>query len=140
MFNNTLLTRIYITLSIFFTTLTMVFDQNSLGWISLYLTQAPSLFMYFAVILCTISVLDIIINDLMPEGYRLCFTFSYRHILYMSMGILSVSLSVGVIATFGSTFFVCKLWLDGAMAAIIAFLDIFERHGYSGSSIHIRPN
>jgi hypothetical protein len=140
MFKTTLLTRIYVTLSVLFTTLTMTFDKNSLGWISLHFTNAPSIFMYLAIFLCSLSVFDIIVNDLMSDGYKLCMAFSYRHITYMSMGILSVSLSVGVISTFGSTFFVCKLWLDGIMAAVIAFLDIFERHGYSGSSIHIRSN
>ena len=132
--------RVYVCLSIFFSILTMMFEPTSVYNRAVNLTDAPLLMIAGALFLCVISVFDIVINDFSPDKYRFGLAFDYRHLIYMSMAVLSFSVSVGVITAFGTNIAICRLWLDGSIAAIVAFLDILGRRGYSGSSIYIQPH
>jgi hypothetical protein len=117
----------------------MFFEKtSSLGFVYIA-TDVPLGWMFFAFILCTVAILDIIINDICPNTINIITLYNYRHIIYMLMAVLSISLSVAVIVTNGPSFSLCRLWLDGAVATLVAFLDIRERYrNYCGKQIYFR--
>lgn len=135
-----LVTRVYVCLSILISILITIFEPSSVYGRALAATNMPDGLIWAALGLCIVAVLDIAINDFAPDKYRFGWAFDYRHLLYMSLALLSFSLSVGVITAFGSSFFLCRLWLDGSVATVVAFLDILRRRGYSGSTVHIQPH
>ena len=130
--------RVYVTISIFLSAMAFAFEPLSSQGSALIATKAPQVLVYLALFLCCLTMLDIIINDLAPDNFTLKCTYDYRHLLYMSLAVLSFSISVAVANTYGTSFLMCRLWLDGGIAAIVAFLDIFGRYrGLSDTAIHI---
>jgi hypothetical protein len=78
--------------------------------------------------ICAIGVIDILINDLAPDKYIFRIAYDYRHLVYMMLSLISLSIAAGITLTSGSTIFLSGLWLDGIVAAFVAVLDIFARH------------
>lgn len=128
LYQQTIVTRVYVAFSIFFSTLAFAFEPLSRQGGSNIATSAPIFWVWAALTLCMVAVLDIIINDLAPENIKLNITYNYRHIIYMLLAVLSFSISISVAKTYGTSFLMCRLWLDGGIAAIVAFLDIFGRY------------
>lgn len=138
MYHRLLVARLYVTLSICLSVLSYIFEPLSKQGSSNIATNTPLIWICGAVILCLLAVTDIIINDLFPENFKLNITYDYRHIMYMFFAVLSFSISVAVFNTYGSSFLMLRLWLDGGIAAIVAFLDIFGRYkGLRDTTIHI---
>ncbi len=75
-----------------------------------------------------VAVLDVIVNDLMPEGYSLGRTRRYRHLTYMALAVLLCGLASATYTTVGWTTLLITWWVDAAMATTIAFVDLFARH------------
>jgi hypothetical protein len=104
-------------------------------------TDAPRSWLYAALVVAILAIADIIVNDFMPNKFELNYAYDFRHIIYMLLALISLSFSVSIVVTFGTTFIVSRLWLDGLVAATVAFLDIFSRHGGdSDTAIHIHPH
>lgn len=136
-----IVSRIYVAFSILFSTLAFAFEPLSKQGSSAIATNAPIFWIYAALVLCLMAVIDIIINDLAPDNFKLNITYNYRHIIYMLLAVLSFSISVAVANTYGTSFLICRLWLDGGVAAVVAFLDIFGRYrGFRDTTIHIHSN
>ena len=138
--NRLVIARIYVALSIFFSVMIAMFEKTSVSYMAIKLTEAPPIFMYSALVLCLVALVDVIVNDFAPDKYKFEWALNYRHLVYMGLAVLAFSLSAGVITAFGTTLFLCRLWLDGIVATLVAFLDILGRRGYSGSKIYIQPN
>lgn len=140
LYERLVISRVYVALSILFSVLTMVFEPNTYYGHAATVTQIPSFLVLSALALCLLSVIDIVVNDFLSNKYKLSWLIDYRHLIYMGLALLCFSLSAGIIVVYGTTFFLGKLWLDGSIATIVAFLDILGRRGYSGKSIHIQPH
>ena len=138
--NRLVIARIYVAVSMFLSVLVAMFEPTSVSFMSIQQTDAPPFLMYSALALCGIAMADVIVNDFAPDKYKFGWALNYRHLVYMGLAVLSFSLSVGIIAIFGNSLFLCRLWLDGTVATVVAFLDILGRRGYSGSKIYIQPN
>ena len=133
-----IVSRTYIAFSVLFSTLAFAFEPLSRQGGANVATSTPQIWIWAALILCFISVLDIVINDLAPKNIKLNITYNYRHIIYMGLAVLSFSISVAVANTYGTSFLMLRLWLDGGVAAIVAFLDIFTRYkGFRDTSIYL---
>ena len=135
-----LMTRIYVSISIFFNVSGATFVSDSVLGTAAIVTQAPQIMMWGVWLICVLSLFDIIINNLLPKKYCLKLISDHRHVLYMSLSMISFSLSVALITSNPAPFLIGRLWLDGSVATIVAFIDIFVRRGYLGSSIHIQPS
>ena len=135
-----LLTRIYVSISIFLNVSAATIDHDSVLGTAVRETGAPSVMMWCAWVMCGLALIDIIINDFLPNKYCLKFVSEHRHVLYMVLGMISISLSVAVITFNPAPFLIGRLWLDGSVATIVAFLDIYVRRGYIGLPTHIQPN
>ena len=141
MYQKLILLRIYVAFSILFSTLAFTFEPLTRAGISNIATQTPDIWLWSAIALCSLAVLDIIINDLAPDKYSLELTYNYRHLIYMFLGVLSFSISIAVAKTYGGSFQLCRLWLDGGIAVVVAFLDILGRHrGFRDTEILIKSN
>lgn len=127
-FNRYILARIYVTVSIFISVLTALFEPTSIHHLSVLLSDGSMILMYLAISVCGFAIVDIIVNDFMSDKYKLNITYNQRHIIYMCLSLISFSLSLGILFTFGGVFLLGRLWLDGFVAAIVAILDIFARH------------
>lgn len=133
-----IVSRIYVAFSIMFSTLAFAFEPLSRNGAAQIATNTPDIWIWSALLLCFLAVVDIIVNDLAPPKYVLKFTYNHRHIIYMCLGVLSFSISVAVAKTYGTSFYMCRLWLDGGIAAVVAVLDIFGRYrGFRDTAIHI---
>lgn len=123
-FRRYIVSRIYVTLSILVTVLTLAFDPST------FHTQIhlPNFLLVTALGICAIGVIDILINDLAPDKYIFRIAYDYRHLVYMMLSLISLSIAAGITLTSGSTIFLSGLWLDGIVAAFVAVLDIFARH------------
>lgn len=76
---------------------------------------------------CLIALCDVVINDLLPDSFSFRYGLEHRHI-----GFLGMALTLALIATLvtyqsGFTFLLLVYWLNAALAALIAYMDIFTR-------------
>jgi len=120
--------RLYVVLSIFFSVLAMVFDTTSSYNKAAIITLAPYYLPYITMGICFIAIIDMFINDFAPDKFVFKFLYDYRHIIYMGLSFISFSISVSALDAFGVTMSICRLWLDGTVAACLAILDIFARN------------
>lgn len=126
--NRLIISRIYVTLSILFSILSMLFEPFSIHGQSTILSAVPIYWIYANLALCIISILDIIINDIAPDKYTLKYAHDYRHIVYMLLALMTFSISIGMVTTFGISLLLIRVWLDALVAAVVAFLDILGRY------------
>lgn len=124
--------RTYITASVLMTILTALYEPSSIYYQIFTVTHIDHGFLWSLGIICILTSLDLIINDFLPDKYKLMIIYHNRHILYMMLALGMFSISAVITAVNGSTFYLGRLWIDGLMAAIVAILDIFARH--KGSS------
>lgn len=80
------------------------------------------------------AVVDVVVNDLLPERFHLRATMRRRHLIYIALAVgifcMSYAFLVGAAGADGAWFrpLVLPYWLNGAVAAAVAFLDLFQRH------------
>ena len=75
----------------------------------------------------------------MPDKFNIKLLYNYRHLIYMSMAILTFSMSAALTEVHGISFLMCRLWLDGCIVAVVAFLDILGRYrGFRDTAIHFQ--
>lgn len=76
-----------------------------------------------------IGALDAIVNDMLPDRWRLPWARRHRHVIYMLMAIGSFSIAYMLIIGAGMlTGASAQLILNTLVATLIAFLDLFSRH------------
>ena len=137
-FQKMAVTRIYVVISVCLSLFAFAFDPMSRLGESAIFTQASFFWIFPAIVLSLFAILDLIINDIAPQRFYIKWLCSYRHLTYMFLSLLSFSLSVALTETYGASFLMGRLWLDGTIAALVAFLDIIERYrGFRESAIHI---
>lgn len=123
--------RLYVVLSIITTLIIAIFQPGSIYVNSIkQLVPEENMFVLGIVAIISIAtILDIIVNDFMPNKYRIMFLYNKRHLFFMSLAMGMYSMAAEIILTEQSSFVLLRLWLDGFIAAIVAVLDIFARHG-----------
>lgn len=120
--------RLYVTLSVMITILASLFDIGSPQYVAMQLSDAPKWALFLALTLCATALTDILINDIAPDNFVIKYIYDKRHFIYMGLSLVSFSISIVILQTSGLATILCKLWLDGTVAALIAVLDIFARH------------
>lgn len=114
--------RMYVAISVLLSVFSIFFEITSPQ------TELPWFMFLAAVVVCAFGIIDAFINDFLPNKYIFKHTYMYRHLIYMSMALISFSLSAGLLHEYGGSFLVGRLWLDGLIATIVAILDLFARH------------
>lgn len=122
------ISRIYVTLSILFSALISIYEPTSIYHTILTATKLDHTVMFLLVGICCVAALDIFVNDVLPDKYKLLVAYNHRHLIYMLMALAMFSISGAITYIYGSTFYLARLWLDGIIATVVAILDIFARH------------
>lgn len=122
--------RIYVILSMITTIIISIFEPESL-----YYSQFMGQGTHGIVVLCifsfftALSLIDMVVNDFMPNKYRLMLLYNNRHLVFMLLALCAYGLTAAVILTDHTSIVLIRVWLDGFIAAVVAVLDIFARHG-----------
>jgi CHASE2 domain-containing sensor protein len=76
-----------------------------------------------------LAIVDVLVNDLLPLRFTFLRAKRHRHLIYaaLSMGIFSLSYVI-LVGAGGWRPLVLPYWLNGGVAAAVAFLDLFQRH------------
>ncbi len=122
--------RIYVIMAMITTILISIFEPNSIYYTQLLKNGYEGIavlciFSFFTLL----SLFDLVINDFMPNKYKLMILYDNRHLVFMSIALCAYGLSAAIILTDHSSIVLIRVWLDGFIAAVVAVLDIFARHG-----------
>jgi hypothetical protein len=77
---------------------------------------------------CAVALVDVLVNDIMPVRFMLPTALELRSLGFMAMAILLAMIGVLVAFAHGFTPLLFAYWLNAALAAGIAFFDLFARH------------
>lgn len=118
--------RLYILISVI---ISIVKVHNMVNYVAVLLMLCIYIF----------ALLDIFINDILPENYHIKLLYNYRHIVYMILSIMIFCISAEYIHINGYTYDLIRLWLDGGMVAVVAISDIFIRYMHIYDSTNMEP-
>ncbi|CAN5857208.1 hypothetical protein BH11PSE13_BH11PSE13_12060 [soil metagenome] len=81
-------------------------------------------------VVCGFAIVDVVVNELLPEKFKLPTAKKHRHLIYMALAMGIFCMSYVFIVGEGGWFrpLVLPFWLDGFVAAAVAFLDLYQRH------------
>ena len=79
-------------------------------------------------LLACFAVIDVVINDLMPERFRLGYIKRKRHLIYMALGIGMASLGFIIAQVNGASAVHVLIFINAFSAVAVAFLDLNSRH------------
>lgn len=127
-YNRYIISRIYVVLSILCSVFIGLNEEASLYYQIFDDTKMDHGILYPLIFICSIGIIDIFVNDFLPNKYKFRLAYENRHIVYMTLSLASFSISAAMVYTYGPTFHLARLWLDGTVAAVVAILDIFARH------------
>jgi hypothetical protein len=86
---------------------------------------------HFAVISLAVvafmALTDVVVNDLLPDRYRLCYAIEHRHTIYALLSLGALSISFVVVKTHGVTPLLLHYGLVAGFALTIALFDIHDR-------------
>lgn len=125
------ITRLYVALSILTNILASWYEPQALthklidasgeqGWVMVGILGS----------ICIVAIADVVVNDLLPDKFRLASAKRYRHLIYIALAMGIFCMAYVFVAGDGSTFrpLVLPFLLNGAVSAAVAFLDLFQRH------------
>lgn len=125
-----LVARVYVVLSVITTLIVAMFEPNSIYFQHFMQTKFESKFVLGIITMIAVAaIVDLIVNDFMPNKYKIMIFYNKRHLIYMGMSLGMYGMTAAIILTEHSGVVLLRLWLDGFIAAVIAVLDIFARHG-----------
>lgn len=78
--------------------------------------------------LACLAVLDVIINDFLPDRFSLKLVKRNRHLIYMALGIGTASLGFVIQQTTGINSMHGLIFVNSFSAVVVAFLDLYARH------------
>ena len=123
------LTRLYLASSVLIFSCIGTFDTASIVHRSI-LGSGPEGFWCLVALggLSFFSLLDVVINDLMPPCFYLRFIERNRHLVYMGLSVGITSTAYVIAVHSGLVSIHARLALESFIAAALAFLDLFYRH------------
>lgn len=105
------------------------FDSNSLTWRAISSTGGFGwCLMFLTAFFCLMGVVDVVVNDLMPDRFRLPTAYRWRH-----WSLLGISLSLGMLGLLvavivGWTWLLPVYWFNSMVAGFMTFMDAFARY------------
>lgn len=85
---------------------------------------------YLLGVIAGLAVVDVLVNDLFPERFKIEVAKRNRHLIYIGLATGIFSISFVLLSDAGGWYrpLVLSYWLHGSVAALVAFLDLFQRH------------
>lgn len=78
--------------------------------------------------LALLLLADVVVNDLMPENYRLDFVCHHRHTIYMAMALGLTGIGYVAAKDGDADALLTRLAIEATAATVVAFLDLYSRH------------
>ncbi|APW38455.1 hypothetical protein RD110_15640 [Rhodoferax koreense] len=77
-----------------------------------------------------VAIADVIVNDLMPERFRLVTAKNKRHLVYCFLALGILCMTYVFVSGDGGWYrpLVLPFWIDALFAVGVAFFDSFQRH------------
>jgi hypothetical protein len=76
---------------------------------------------------CCVCLLDVLVNDLLPDRFSLPTALTWRHLGLMGIALQLAALGVLVVFAKGYTVLLLAYWVNAALAGALAYLDAFAR-------------
>jgi len=124
-------TRLYVALSTVTTIVVIWSEPEALTHRLISQSGSPGWWLVgLLAVIALIGVVDVVVNDLLPEHIRLDCAKRYRHLIYAALSMGLVCMCFVFVAGSGGWFrpLLTPFLTDAAFAALIAFLDLFQRH------------
>lgn len=123
------LARLYLAVSVIYTQVAAMTAPATL----LYQALAKSvpfgvLGVWVLVAVASVAVLDVVVNDWMPDRFELPTAYAQRHLVYMGLAMGLASISFVLTKSNGWGVLQWRYLLDAAAAVAIAFNDLLARH------------
>lgn len=122
------LARLHVALSTFVIAVITIMEPLSLG--NQVITRTGPLGWLCVMALAGVSLLcaaDVIVNDMLPDRFRLPLAYRWRHLLYMLLALGLVSVTFVIAAAIGFSTLMLLYWLDAIAAVFVAFATPFCR-------------
>ncbi len=79
---------------------------------------------------CLLCIFDVIVNDILPDGFVLPTAIEWRHAALMGMALFLAMMGIFVSSGRDSfTMLLVAYWLNAALCAALAYIDTFTRLG-----------
>lgn len=79
-------------------------------------------------VIAVLALLDVLINDLSPEAWRLRFARQHRHVVYMSLAIGNAMVAAIIFKNSGPNWLLLQPLMIVAVATWLAFCDALNRY------------
>lgn len=125
------MTRLYVALSAFATIVVIWWEPAALTHRLITQSGLPGWYLVGALAaLALFGVIDVVVNDMLPDRFRIRCAKRYRHLIYIALATGLACMSYVFVAGDGGWFrpLVLPFWVDASFAALVAFLDLFQRH------------
>ena len=124
------LTRLYVACSAFSTCCATLWEPAALTHRLISASGRPGwLLMVVMASLAACAIFDVVVNDLMPDRFKIGWAKQSRHLIYITLSMCSMLLTYVFVAGAGWWRpLMLPFLIDAFFGATVAFLDLFQRH------------
>lgn len=123
------LTRLHTALACCALALVAAFGNGTMLYASVVASGEAGLWCMLALAsLSAVALVDVLVNDLLPESVSIGFAKKHRHFIFMALSIGTASLGAIIQIQVGLNAMHALVYLHATAAAAVAFFDLFARH------------
>ena len=122
--------RLYVSLSIFLTTVTVLFGRSGESpnaWRE-HMDPTSAGFVWLLMLLSVVTAVDAVINDMLPRRYCFSRAINNRHLLFIAMAIVETAILTISVGSGSFHVYHLRLALQIAVASALACFDLVVRH------------
>ena len=122
--------RLYVSLSIFLTTATVLFGRSGEppnAWCE-HMDPTSAGFVWLLMLLSVVTAVDAAINDMLPRRYCFSRARNNRHLLFIAMAIVETAILTISVGSGSFQVYHLRLALQIAGASALACFDLVARH------------
>lgn len=125
------ITRLYVALSTLTTIAVIAWEPEALTHRLITQSGPPGWWLVgILAAVAIVGIVDVVVNDMLPDRFHLRCAKRSRHLIYVALSMGLMCLTYVFIAGGGGWWraLAMPFWIDASFAALVAFLDLFQRH------------
>lgn len=125
------ITRLYVALSSLTSIAVIAWEPEALTHRLITQSGPPGWWLVgFLAVVAAVGIVDVVVNDMLPDRFHLRCAKRSRHLIYVALSMGLMCLTYVFIAGGGGWWraLAMPFWIDAVFAALVAFLDLFQRH------------